>query len=238
MEMDSAQLLQGLVADLQSRANAQQAVANKAYLKSDLQFLGVPVPTLREVTLQHCKAAGPLAATDLREFAQLCWQGDWHETRAAGCAVLEKWAKLLGPGDLTWLEQLLRHSFTWAYVDVLAVHAVGAIAAKEPAAAKLVLDRWAVDGDFWLRRAALLALLGETRNKRPFDTAKFEQWAVPLLGDREFFIRKAIGWVLRDVSKRDPAWVQGFVDRHRAQMAGLTLREASKYLGERNVRQV
>ena len=53
---------------------------------------------------------------------------------------------------------------------------------------------------------------------------------VPQLGEREFFIRKAIGWVLRDVSKRDPQWVQGFIDQHRAQMAGLTLREASKYL--------
>lgn len=230
MAVDSAELLQGILADLQSRANAQQAAATRAYLKSDLQFLGVPVPTLREVTLEHCKAAGPLMATDLRDLAEVCWQGELHEMRVVGCVVLEKFAKTLSAADLPWLEQLLRRSFTWAYVDVLAVHAVGAIVAKQPVDAKLVLDRWAVDGDFWLRRAALLALLGEARKRRPFDTDTFEQWAVPLLGDREFFIRKAIGWVLRDVSKRDPAWVQSFVDRHRVRMAGLTLREASKYL--------
>ncbi|MBI5609740.1 MAG: DNA alkylation repair protein [Deltaproteobacteria bacterium] len=228
--MDVATLLHHLLAELTDRADPERAVGAKAYLKSDLRFLGVAVPDLREATLRHCQTAGKLDARQLREFAELCWQSDLHEARGAACVVLEKWPSRLGPDDLGWLEALLRRSFTWAYVDVLAVHTVGSIVARHPAAAKAVLARWAEDPDFWVRRTALLALLGETRHKKPFDTASFELWAVPLLGDREFFIRKAIGWVLRDVSKRDPAWVQGFLQRHRAAMAGLTLREASKYL--------
>ncbi len=228
--MDPATLLDQLLSELTARADPARAVGAKAYLKSELRFLGVAVPELRATTLRHCQAAGKLEARHLREFAELCWQSDLHEARGAACVVLEKWPNRLSVDDLPWLETLLRRSFTWAYVDVLAVHTVGNIVARHPEAAKAVLARWAVDPDFWLRRTALLALLGEARHKKPFDTASFEAWAVPLLVEREFFIRKAIGWVLRDVSKREPAWVQGFVERHRGQMAGLTLREASKYL--------
>jgi 3-methyladenine DNA glycosylase AlkD len=73
-------------------------------------------------------------------------------------------------------------------------------------------------------------LLGEWRHGGPFDQECFTRWAVPQLGDKQFFIRKAIGWVLRDVSRKDPQWVRGFVDTYGTQMAGLTRREATRGL--------
>ena len=99
---------------------------------------------------------------------------------------------------------------------------------REPDAAKAVLAQWATDDDFWLRRTALLALLGEMRAGGAFDRRIFEAWATPMFSEKEFFIRKAIGWVLRDVAGKDPDWVRGFLERHAAQMSPLSLREARR----------
>jgi 3-methyladenine DNA glycosylase AlkD len=91
------------------------------------------------------------------------------------------------------------------------------------------LPRWARDDDFWMRRAALLSILPLVkRGEAPFSA--FSVLAVPMLGEREFFIRKAIGWALREVGKTRPADVVAFLRTHGADVAGLTLREAVKYL--------
>jgi 3-methyladenine DNA glycosylase AlkD len=80
-----------------------------------------------------------------------------------------------------------------------------------------------------VRRSALLALLRGIRTGRP-DLPRFTGYAQPMLAEREFFIRKAIGWVLREISKRDPAWVASWTERHRAEMSGVTFREAVRRL--------
>jgi 3-methyladenine DNA glycosylase AlkD len=96
-------------------------------------------------------------------------------------------------------------------------------------AARGVLGSWAKDGDLWVRRTALLAQHDALRAGAG-DFGLFERIAASLLVEKEFFIRKAIGWVLREVSKKRPELVFGFIARHRSDMSGLTLREASKYL--------
>jgi 3-methyladenine DNA glycosylase AlkD len=92
-----------------------------------------------------------------------------------------------------------------------------------------ILDRWAVDGDFWIRRSALLALLLPLRaGAGDFD--RFCAYAEPMLGEREFFIRKAIGWVLRETSKKQPDRVYAWLEPRAGQASGVTVREAVKYL--------
>jgi 3-methyladenine DNA glycosylase AlkD len=86
-----------------------------------------------------------------------------------------------------------------------------------------------VDADFWVRRSALLALLRGIRSGQP-DLARFTWYAEPMLAEREFFIRKAIGWVLREVSKHDPDWVAAWTQRHLPAMSGVTFREAVRRL--------
>ena len=88
---------------------------------------------------------------------------------------------------------------------------------------------WAVDADFWVRRSALLTLLRGIRGRQP-DLARFTRYAEPMLPEREFFIRKAIGWVLREISKHDPGWVAAWTERHLSGMSGVTFREAVRRL--------
>jgi 3-methyladenine DNA glycosylase AlkD len=102
---------------------------------------------------------------------------------------------------------------------------------------KQTLDRWAVDDDFWVRRSAMLALLVLLRGGEG-DWPRFTRYADSMLEEKEFFIRKAVGWVLRDTSKKRPGLVLAYLTSpakrggppRAALMAGLTYREATRQL--------
>lgn len=234
--MDAVEWMRHVTDDLQAVATPQRAEREKAYLKSDLRFLGATQPQIQAAVKAALPRLGKPTRADLQRLTQLCFSSDLHEHRALACLLLQRNAKQLTAADLPWLAEAIDASQTWAYVDVLAVHAAGSILARQPQEATAVLAQWAVHGNFWRRRSALLALLGAWRAKKPsegapFDGALFEAWSAPMLAEKEFFVRKAIGWVLREVAKRDPVYVRGYLQRHGAQMSGLSRREAEKGLG-------
>jgi len=94
-----------------------------------------------------------------------------------------------------------------------------------------VLDRWATDADFWIRRSALLALLGGLRRGEG-DFDRFSRYADAMLEEKEFFVRKAIGWILRETAKKRPELVYEWVLPRASRASGVTLREAVKPLSE------
>ncbi|MGH2416745.1 MAG: DNA alkylation repair protein, partial [Candidatus Limnocylindria bacterium] len=126
------------------------------------------------------------------------------------------------------IERLVRESRTWALVDVLAGDVLGVLVAQDPDDISPVMDRWAGDEDFWVRRASLLAELRPVRTGAPLDG--FLRRAEPMLTEKEFFIRKAIGWVLREAGKRRPDEVIGWLAPKTGRASGVTMREAVKYL--------
>src|SRR5262249_3069818 len=132
--------------------------------------------------------------------------------------------------DADLFERLLRESRTWALVDGLSTAVIGPVAARDERFGS-VLDRWATDADFWVRRAALLSLLVPLRDGGG-DVDRFLRYADAMLDEREFFIRKAIGWVLRDTAKRRPGLVYDWLLPRAARASGVTVREAVKYLSE------
>jgi len=126
------------------------------------------------------------------------------------------------------VEELIREARTWALVDSLAGEVAGTIALRDPAGWPRI-DGWVTDSDFWVRRSAILALLPGIRADEP-DLARLDRYAAPMLGEKEFFIRKAIGWVLRELAKRYPAWVATWTAAHATEMSGLTFYEATRRL--------
>ena len=150
------------------------------------------------------------------------------ERRMIAVLLLEAFEPLLRPADMKLLERLVRESKTWAFVDELAIAIVGPLVERSPALLR-VLDRWATDDDFWLRRCAMLALLRPLRRGEG-DFARFTRYAEAMLNDREFFIRKAIGWVLRETAKKRPDLVYQWLLPRCAIASGVTVREAVKYL--------
>ena len=213
---------------LRGIGTAERAAQEKRYLKSELEFLGVSVPEMRRVVTGAVREYPGLDGAGMVAWAVALWGEPVHERRMAAVEILTLAAPRLGAADLATVRRLLRESLTWALVDGLAVNVAGEIGLRDPGSWP-VIDGWAVDADFWLRRSALLALLRGIRTGQP-DLARFTRYAEPMLGEREFFIRKAIGWVLREISRRDPAWVTSWAERHISEMSGVTFREAVRRL--------
>ncbi|HEX2730976.1 MAG TPA: DNA alkylation repair protein [Polyangiaceae bacterium] len=217
-----------LCAELQKSGNAVRAAGAKRYLKSQLEFHGVTVPEIRRKARAFAKAEAGLTRAQLRALVSELWQMNVHEPRSLGIGVLEQRVDLLGENDLPWLARMVRKADTWAHVDWLAVKVIGAVVEGRPKTAAS-LRAWVKDPNFWVRRSALLALHDPLQAGRG-DFALFEELATPLLPEREFFIRKAIGWVLRATAKRTPERTIGFVERHAAELALLSFREATRNL--------
>ena len=225
--MDARELADLLTDELRAVARPERAVQEKAYLKSDLEFLGASVWEIRRV-VQAFSRGTELTHDTLVDLVEALWVEPLHERRMAAVALLELHPWLLGPGDLPLIERLLRESRTWALVDGLATDVVGAILAASPVKVTPVLDRWATDPDFWIRRSSLLAEIRPLR--KGAEMGPFLRRADAMLDEKEFFIRKAIGWVLREVGKRRPEEVVAWLGPRTDRASGVTMREAVKYL--------
>ena len=218
---------------LRAAGRPEGAEAQRAYLKSRLEFWGTPLGEIRRLVRDLIRAEAPLSYERLVGLVEQLWARPVHELRTSAVFLLQATPYLLTAGDLALLEALIRESFTWAYVDGLAGDVAGRLNASDPDGARPVLDRWAGDDDFWVRRSALLAMLIPLKaGPAPFGPtfAQFTGYAEAMLEESEFFIRKAIGWVLREVGKREPAPVAAWLEPRTGRASGVTMREAVKYL--------
>ena len=209
--------------ELKAVANPDDAVAMKAYMKNKFEFLGVKTPARRKLTKAFFKQQTD-SVIDW-DFINETWSNSYRELQYAALDYLESRKKLLTPSDLPRLKKLAQTKSWWDTIDFLD-RLVGSIIARFPETKEIILA-WSRDEDIWLRR---LAIDHQLLRKEETDTELLEKILVNNLGQTEFFINKAIGWALRDYSKTNPDWVREFIERHQIEMAGLSIREGSKYL--------
>lgn len=212
-------------AQLAALGDPGRAEQEKRYLKSDLRHLGVGMPALRTIAVA---AAAGLDRPEALALVEELWAPPVHERRMAAIEILIRTTPLLTQDDLAVAERLIRASRTWAFVDPLAAKVVGGLITRFPPLVA-VLDGWAGDENFWIRRTALLALLPGIRSGAP-DLRRLSAYGDKLIEEREFFIRKALGWVLRELAKSDPDWVRDWVRGRLGVVSGVTLREAVRRL--------
>jgi 3-methyladenine DNA glycosylase AlkD len=205
----------------------ERAASEQNYLKSDLEFAGVTVPVMRSQAAAWARGRGGLDHDELTALARDLWTRPLFECRLIAVIFLERDARLLNPPDTDLIEYLLRNSGTWALVDGLATNVAGVLAERHDVTP--TLDGWAADPDFWIRRSAMLALLRPLRRGEG-DFERFAGYADSMLEEKEFFIRKAIGWVLREVAKKRPELVAAWLGPRVHRASGVTVREAVKYL--------
>ncbi|MCI4345058.1 MAG: DNA alkylation repair protein [Thermoplasmata archaeon] len=216
---------------LRSMASPRRAAAAKAYLKSSLTFFGNSVPELRRATQRLVRQHREATREQLRAVVDGLWSGRVYERWTVGVLLLESYPHTLDRRDLPFVRRLILRGHWWNYVDDLAVHVAGPIVERDAVACR-TMERWSRDPDLWVRRGGLLALHpGLKRGTIPFRL--FDRVAVPRLSERDFFMRKALGWILREAGKHDPAPVAAFLRRHSDVVSPLTRREAIKYLPAR-----
>ncbi|HYM52764.1 MAG TPA: DNA alkylation repair protein [Candidatus Dormibacteraeota bacterium] len=228
MTFDPVSAADAIEADLRAVGTPDRAIHEKRYLKSELEFAGATVWQIRAVAKAFGRGHPDIGRDKLVSLVQALWERPLHERRQAAVVLLAHHAELLGPTDLPLIERLVRGSKTWALVDGLATDVVGGINARRASEVRPVLDRWAGDGDFWVRRTSLLAELRPLRAGA--NLGPFLRRADAMLEEKEFFIRKAIGWVLREVGKRRPDEVGAWLAPRTHRASGVTMREAVRYL--------
>jgi 3-methyladenine DNA glycosylase AlkD len=209
-----------------------RAENEKQYLKSDMDHLGVAVPDVRKVISTLIRESPPDGHDAIIELVSVLWDEPRDpavfQRRLAAGIVLTRHKKDLVADDLPLLERLLRECHTWALMDEIVPRSATDLADTYPDVDAAVAA-WADDDDFWMRRASLL------RHLKPLaagdgDFEAFSTIADSMLGDDEFFIRKAIGWVLRETSKKRPELVADWVRPRATRMSGLTFRESTRRL--------
>lgn len=222
-------LAERIESEIRTLGTPERAAGSKRYLRSDLDFVGATLPDIRCVVKETLRA-NELDREGLLALVDFLWVKPVFERRTAAQILLEERVTLLRADDIMLLERLLRESKTWALVDGLAVNVVGPLVERFESL-NATLDLWAADEDFWIRRSALLALLGPLRRGEG-DFDRFARYADDLLEEKEFFIRKAIGWILRETSKKRPELVYHWLKPRTNRASGVTMREAVKYLGD------
>jgi 3-methyladenine DNA glycosylase AlkD len=219
--------------ELRAAGTASRAEHEKAYLKSPLEHAGASLPAIRAVAGRIRREHPEADAAAAFAVAEALWSEPLHERRMLAVILLEYYATTMSPSDLPRLELLLRDSQTWAYIDGLAGNVAADIVLRHPDSPLVdrTLRSWAADTSFWVRRSALLAHLGTVGRKGAFQGwTRFCELADAMLDEREFFIRKATGWVLREAGKRRPDLVIAFLAPRTSRVSGVTLREAVRYL--------
>ncbi len=215
--------------EIRAAGSSARAVSEQNYLKSSLEFAGTTVPATRAIVTRWRRGQPELTGQYVGRVAAALWDGPVFECRVAAVILLTDRRTLLGADDVPLVEHLLRTSGTWALVDGLAADVMGSLVERFPESLN-VLDRWATDDDFWLRRSAMLALLVPLRRGDLTNWPRFADYADAMLAEREFFIRKAIGWILRETAKKHPDVVADWLAPRLDRASGVTVREAVRWL--------
>ena len=222
----AAEAMVRLTAALESRADPERARGMSAYMKGHFPFLGVPAPALREAA-KEAFAGHPLPPPG--PFALACWDRAEREYQYAAVGLLRQRVKHLDADFLPTVEHLVTTKSWWDTVDGLASWVTGPLVLHHPEL-RPEMDRWLESDDVWLARAAILHQLGsKAATDADWLSAACLRWAP----SKEFFLRKAIGWSLREYSKTDGDAVRRFVSEHADELSGLSRREALKWLDRR-----
>ncbi|MGW6056222.1 DNA alkylation repair protein [Streptomyces sp. NPDC055189] len=207
-------------------ADPERAAQARAYMKNIAPFLGLPSPLRRQLSRDVLDGTPRPDEADCTAIALRCWRLPEREYAYFAVDYLRRHVKQCSSGFLPVARHLVTTVPWWDTVDALAAHVVGGLVTADP---KLTaeMDAWIGDEDLWVARTALLHQL---RYKDATDTERLFAYCLRQSGHPDFFIRKAIGWCLREYAKTDPDAVRDFVERERGRLSPLSVREALKNL--------
>jgi len=210
---------------MKAAADPTRAAGMQAYMKSTMPYRGIKMPALRAITREVFDH--DMTCDEFRETILRLWRGArFREERYVPQILLaqKRFAQCLTPGDMPMLEEMVVSGAWWDLVDELAV-VIGGVLRRYPKSMRRLMRRWSTDSNMWKRRVSIICQL---KFKRETDLDLLYATIEPNLGDRDFFIRKAIGWALRQYGWTDPAEVVRYVRANEARLSGLSKREALK----------
>jgi 3-methyladenine DNA glycosylase AlkD len=195
-------------------------------MRGRFPFLGVKTQERRAVVRAHINLRGSPSLNEMPQIVRTCWALPEREYQYIGMELLSASAKKLDLQELSLVEELILTKSWWDTVDHLAVHGAGAILFRHQARLEETSDRWIRSGELWLQRTSLIVQLSWKADTQA--DVLFGNCAA-LASHQDFFIRKGIGWALRQYARTDPEAVLQFVRAHT--LSALSEREAIRGIG-------
>jgi 3-methyladenine DNA glycosylase AlkD len=212
---------------LTAAADPAKALTMQQYMKSEMPFLGVPKPRCVEVARSALREFPFTSRDEWIDAVLVLWRtAEFREERYAALHLAARYSKWRDPTLMPVYDELVVTGAWWDYVDEIASRCVGPLVRGYPADMVSVMRTWSTDPDRWRRRVSIICQL---RSKEVTDVALLRDTIEANISDQDFFLRKAIGWALRQHARLDPAWVLAFVDSH-PELSPLSRREALKHL--------
>ena len=208
-----------------AHANPERAIRMKAYMKDQFNYLGLPSPLRRELTKKFYASAGYPPLQQLVAIVDEAWKMPYREFKYFALELLVKMKKKSGHDAIHLYERLITSESWWDTVDLIAPSLIGYHMQQYPEERDQYIAKWIQSDNIWLQRSCILFQL---KYKDKTDTTLLSDITLQLKESKEFFIRKAIGWALREYSKTDSGFVIRFVQQH--ELSGLSHREALKWL--------
>ena len=224
--VSSSALVERVRLGLRAAAEPERAAGMQQYMKSAMPYLGVRMPLLRGVVRDATKAAPPVLQEIQTASTTLWREAAYREERYAATALTGLRPALGQLALLPLHTEMITTGAWWDHVDEVSQR-VGATLRTHPDVVRPMVASWTTDSDLWLRRTSIICQLGF---KDSTDLGLLSTTIDANLADRDFFIRKAIGWALRQYARTDPDWVRTFVADRDERISPLSRREALKHL--------
>lgn len=219
-------LMDRISSSFEAHADPERAAPMAAYMKGQFPFLGISATERRGLQRRAWNGLPEPSERELRTIARASWRKPEREYQYFGADYVRAHVARCSTDFLVTLEALITTKSWWDTVDLLAARGVGRLAQKHPSV-KRAMDTWIESDNVWLARTALLFQL---TYRSDTNVAKLFGYCEQRVADENFFIRKAMGWALREYSKTDAPAVRAFVHAHRDSLSPLTRREALKWL--------
>jgi 3-methyladenine DNA glycosylase AlkD len=200
-----------IIRTFKSEKNPNNAGPMKSYMKNQFDFLGIKSPERRELMKPFLTKSSLPSTEKLWTILQELWEMPEREYQYIAMELFSKYNKMVKKSWIEYYDHLITHKSWWDTVDFIAATLVGNYFLKFPEQIHSVTSGWMKSGNIWLQRSCLLFQL---KYKDKTDKELLTSFIIPLSNSKEFFIAKAIGWALRELSKTDPAWVRSFIKNH------------------------
>lgn len=196
-----------------------------AYMKNKFQFFGISSPIRKEISKEFLNRSALPEWEEAKDLIVSLWEQPYRELHYFAMELATRYRKDWQKEDLQLFEFMITEQSWWDTVDHISSNLVGPFLQKFPELKESEMQRWNSSGYLWLERASIIFQL---KYKDKTDTSLLSRFILAHASSPEFFLRKAIGWALREYSKRDPQWVRKFIEEH--ELSNLSRKEASKYL--------
>jgi 3-methyladenine DNA glycosylase AlkD len=214
-------------AELSAAADPALAPRMAAYLKTEMPFYGVQ-KSGRTAVWREVKRRFPVVDNDSYQRAVVSlWELPHREEKYLAITTARNYRQFITNDNMPLYRRLIVEGAWWDLVDDVAINCVGAVLRTERAAARATLEKWIDDEFIWLRRSSIIAHI---KHKEETDEQTLFDHCLRRAHEKEFFIRKAIGWALRSYARTAPEAVTAFLLANRSRWSGLTFREAAKHL--------